>query len=294
MKHLTLAVLLAALTLLLSATAAAKEPERVALVIGNNAYKGAPLKNPINDARAMATTLRRLGFRVVVLLNADQAKLTSGLETFRGALEEGGVGLFYFAGHGMQVAGQNWLLPTQAAFANEADVTRGALSVDTVLAEMKEARLSASLVILDACRNNPFEGKGTARGLAFMNASAGMLLAFATSPDSVAADGEGRHGVYTEALLREMKVKGRPIEEVFRRVRNAVEEKTGGRQTPWESSSLVTGFSFNPSADPKEGPSVGDTRIACDVLRKKARRLMLEGDHRGHQKIMREIRETCR
>lgn len=221
--------------------------QRLALVIGNNAYKDAPLKNPVNDARAMATTLRQLGFEVIALEDASAKRMQQAILDFGGKLKTGGVGLFYYAGHGVQVRGQNYLVPVDAEIGSEAAVRFEAVAVESITEQMGEAANRVNIVILDACRNNPFERRlrGASRGLAAMDAARGTLVAYATAPGSVALDGDGENGLYTSELL---KVLGEPdlkAEEVFKRVRAGVVKHSGGKQTPWESSSLTGDFVFN-------------------------------------------------
>jgi hypothetical protein len=220
--------------------------KKVALVIGNAAYKEAPLKNPVNDARAMAAKLRELGFRVIAQENATKAQMEKSVLDFGESLGAGAVGLFYYAGHGLQVNGRNFLVPVDATMRSEQSVRLETLDVDILLDQMDVAKSSVNLVVLDACRNNPFERRlrSTGSGLAQINAPQGTLIAYATAPGKVAADGEGANGVYTARLLQHMGAPGLAIEEVFKRVRVDVGRETDGAQTPWESSSLTGRFSF--------------------------------------------------
>ena len=229
---------------------------RVALVIGNAAYTDAPLKNPANDARLMASTLEQLGFDVTVLTDLDQSEMKRAIRDFGVRLQlAGGVGLFYFAGHGMQVNGKNYLVPVGVPINHEDDVDIEAVDANYVLAQMSKAENGDSggvnIVILDACRNNPFERsfRSANGGLAFMDAPSGTLIAYATSPGRVAADGDGDNGLYTGELVRAMLAPGQSVEAVFKSVRAQVQEKSAGQQVPWESTSLTGDFSFVP--DPK-------------------------------------------
>jgi hypothetical protein len=217
-----------------------------ALVIGNSAYESAPLANPQNDARAMASALAELGFEVDQRTNVDQREMKRAIRDFGQRIALGGVGLFYFAGHGMQVGGNNYLIPTKADIQKEVDVDLEGVRVDSVLTEMDAAQNRLNMVILDACRNNPFQRsfRSAARGLAFTEAPNGTLIAYATAPGSVAADGDGENGIYTGALLRNLKVPGVTVEQMFKTVRVQVRNATGGAQTPWESSSLTGDFYF--------------------------------------------------
>lgn len=219
---------------------AQQKEQRVALVIGNSAYKDAPLKNAANDASDMAQALRELGFKVNLKTNAGQRQMKDAIRDFGQQLTKGGVGLFYYAGHGVQYKGRNFLVPIGASIEREAHVEDETVDAAFVLAQMEEARNRVNLVILDACRNNPFSRgfRSVARGLAQMDAAQGTLVAFATAPGSVAADGDGRNGVYTKHLLRQMRQPGVPVELMFKRVRDGVISETKEKQTPWESSSL--------------------------------------------------------
>lgn len=221
---------------------------RMALVIGNASYAVGPLKNPVNDAMDMAAALQRLGFTVTRRLNANQAEMESVIETFGEQLRQGGVGLFYFAGHGLQVGGENYLVPIGARVNREQDVKIAAVHVGRVLGAMEDAKNGLNIVILDACRNNPF-GRGfrsQVQGLAPVDAARGSLIAYATAPGSVASDGSSRNGLYTEHLLRNMMTPGLSVEQMFKQVRIGVGQMTHGEQTPWEASSLTGDFYFVP------------------------------------------------
>lgn len=232
--------------------------ERVALVIGNAAYANAPLRNPVNDARAMATRLSELGFAVTKLENASKGDIEDAIVRFEGQLGPTKTGLFYYAGHGIQVRGKNYLVPVDANIASERRARVEAVDVGLVTSAMEYARSRVNFIILDACRNNPFERRlrGQGRGLAAVDAASGTLIAYATAPGSVAEDGDGRNGMYTDALLKALRRPGMTAEAVFKDVRVAVAERTGRRQIPWESSSLTGEFVFNtaaPAAPPASG-----------------------------------------
>jgi hypothetical protein len=218
-----------------------QEEPRHALIIGNGAYREAPLRNPTNDAGAMARTLRELGFTVLAHENATKRTMETAIIEFGRRLANGGVGFFYYAGHGLQVRGRNYLVPVDAEIASEAATRIAAVDVDLLLEQMAEAKNRVNVVILDACRNNPFERRlrGASRGLTAIDAARGTLIAYATAPGSVAADGEGVNGLYTEELLRALRMPGLKIEEVFKQVRVGVMNRSKGAQTPWESSSLT-------------------------------------------------------
>jgi formylglycine-generating enzyme required for sulfatase activity len=225
--------------------AVAGKDRRVALVIGNSAYPGAgALKNPANDANDIAAKLKKLGFDVTVRTDMRHKDMLRSLTEFGDKVQSGTEALFFYAGHGMQVRGKNYLLPIDAEIRNEASASSEAVDVDQLLDKLSLARLS--VVILDACRNNPFERRfrGSGQGLAQINAPTGTLIAYATAPGKVAADGDGRNGLYTSELLTAMDIPGIKIEDVFKRVRGNVVKKSNDAQTPWESSSLTGDFYF--------------------------------------------------
>jgi|GEM_PF-1087409 len=220
-----------------------------ALVIGNSAYTTARLINPVNDAKDIAYILSKLGFKVTLKTNATQRVMERAIRDFGRNLRKGGVGLFYFAGHGIQVKGSNYLIPIGAVLESEGDIKYEAVDAGLVLAKMEDAGNGLNIVILDACRNNPFSRsfRSAETGLAKMDAPRGSILAYATAPGSIAADGTGRNGLYTAKLLKHMVTPNLKIEEVFKRVRIDVASDSGNKQTPWESSSLMGDFYFTTS-----------------------------------------------
>ena len=205
---------------------------RWALVIGNGAYGGdiGPLQNPVNDATDMAAVLQPLGFDVTMLLNATRQQMEEALAAFHRQLRPGGVGLFYFAGHGAQVEGTNYLIPLDANVEKAVTAKATSLSAEHILASMTEAGTALNFLILDACRNNPFlAGWPVQRpGLAPMQAARGAFIAYATAPGAVAADGAGRNGTYTKHLLRYLRTPDLLVEQMFKQVRGAVGEETQG------------------------------------------------------------------
>ena len=246
------------LLVLAAAFAQAAEP-RIALVIGNSEYASGSLPNPANDAKMIADALGNLGFNVVTRRNADQMTMKRAIQDFGARLQKAGagsVGLFYYAGHGVQLNGRNYLIPTGAHIDREGDVDIEAVSADWVIEQMRYARNRLNIVVLDACRNNPFAraARSMDRGLAVMDAPAGILIAYSTAPGSVAADGDASNSPYTEALARAMRDVHEPVEQVFKRVRIGVMNATAGRQVPWESSSLTGDFYFSGPNRPPEGP----------------------------------------
>ena len=240
--------LLAVLCCMVATQAFAAAERRVALIIGNSAYTEAPLRNPVNDARAMARVLRDLNFDVTLLENADRVSMQRASLDFGRKLKDDVVGLFYFAGHGMQVRGVNYLIPISAQIVSEEEVEVEAMDVNYILARMAAAKNQFNIVILDACRNNPFERafRSATSGLAAISAPRGTLIAYATAPGSVAADGQGANGLYTGELVTALATPNLPLEQTFKHARAQVVSKSGGKQTPWESSSVIGDFVFRP------------------------------------------------
>lgn len=226
-------------------TAFASEP-RIALIIGNSDYGPAigKLKNPANDAKLMADTLTDLGFSVDLVLDADQKAMKRAVKGFGANLREAGseaTGLFYYAGHGVQVEGQNFLLPVGAEIEAEADVEIESIAADDVMTQMESAGNRVNLVFLDACRNNPLaaSSRSATRGLARLDAPRGSFVGYSTAPGDVAADGDGANSPYALALARELKTPGISVDEAHRNVRAKVLAESGNKQTPWDSSSLT-------------------------------------------------------
>ncbi len=242
--------------------AAGADDKRLALVIGNANYREAPLKNPVNDARALAAKLRQLGFEVMLGENLQQREMTRLITSFGEKLAGKGVGMFYYAGHGMQVKGRNYLLPVDARITSEASARSESVDLEQVLDQLSNSGSQFNLVILDACRNNPFERRfrGSTGGLAQVDAPKGTLIAFATAPGKVAMDGEGKNGTYTTALLRAMAEPGLSVESMFKRVRSEVARVTADQQIPWESSSLTGEFYFVAPA-PRGESRVGEAEL---------------------------------
>lgn len=231
----------------------ARAEKRVALVIGNSNYTLiSPLANPKNDAELMAETLEGLGFEVVSAIDVDRLAMGRAVRKFGKALRRAGkdaVGLLYYAGHGVQANNTNYLIPLGARIEDTADLDIEAMSASDILSQMKSAGNNLNMVVLDACRNNPFTGRARSagRGLAKISAK-GALIAFAAAPGQVALDGTGKNSPYTSALVKAMQQPGLAVEQVFKRVRINVENETGGNQTPWEESSLKGDFYFTPDA----------------------------------------------
>ena len=266
-----------------------REP-RVALVIGNAAYDQAPLKNPVNDARAVAQALESCGFSVIRRFDSDKQAMFEAIREFGRRIQRGGVGLFYYAGHGMQVKGRNYLVPIETDIKAEDEIEFQCIDAGLVLRKMESAGNRVNVVVLDACRNNPFARsfRSGTRGLGQMDAATGSLLAYATAPGMVAADGEGANGLYTAALLDHLTQPGVPIEQVFKNVRRDIIDRTGRQQIPWESSSLTGEFFFVlpeaggtaavTAAPPPPPPPTGHLQVNVNVAQA---RVLVDGVYRG-------------
>jgi len=225
----------------------AAHAKRVALVVGNSSYSERPLRNPVNDANLMQAALKDLGFEVTLLRNADRRSLLAGLRDFEGNARDAEVALFFFAGHGAQVGGNNYLIPVGGNIQGENDVPDEAVDASSVLRRLEDARSKVAVVILDACRDNPFAGasRSASRGLSRMSVPTGTIVAFATAPGSTAADGTGSNGVYTEQLVRQLKTPNLDIKDVFDRTAQEVERITNGKQRPREEIGLRGRFVLN-------------------------------------------------
>lgn len=233
------------------------DDSKLALVIGNADYRIKPLRNAVNDARSIASAMREVGFNLIMRENASQASMIDAMKEFwlRGRRSEARV--LYFAGHGIQHRGRNYLVPVDMVVDNEDDVPRRAASVDEVVEKLNESSKGVNVVILDACRTPPFAGSTRTRGgslgatrsgsggLAQVNAPQGTLIAFSTAPGSVAYDGVDGASPYTRHLTEQMRVPGQSVEQLFKRVRIAVARDTANKQVPWESSSLMGDFCFS-------------------------------------------------
>jgi formylglycine-generating enzyme required for sulfatase activity len=229
-----------------AAGAAQSSEHRVALIVGNASYRTSPLKNPVNDARAMRAKLKSMGFEVVYFENLQTRQVGAALREFRNLIRPGSVALFFYAGHGLQVRGENYLPTVDAELGSEEDVPLQSLSLSLVLNTMEDSKAGVNLVLLDACRNNPYARnfRSAPQGLARVQAPSGTLIHYATRPGSVAEDGKGTHGTYTEALLAQIDEKGVPIETALKRVTIKVRESTKGKQEPWMEGSLTGDFYF--------------------------------------------------
>ena len=235
--------------------------QRVALVIGNAAYKDAPLSNPVNDARAFAQALQESGFSVILRENTDQRGMLAALREFGDRLRAGGTGLFYYAGHGMQIKGRNYLIPIGANVEREDEIAYSTVDAQAVLDKMEAAGNPSNIMILDACRNNPFarSSRNAQSGLSQMDAPAGTLVAFSTAPGAVASDGTGANGLYTQHLLTAVRQSGSKVEDVFKQVRANVRRESQGKQIPWEVTSLEGDFYFK--GTPSGGPGGASVEV---------------------------------
>lgn len=222
--------------------------KKYALIIGNAAYAESPLRNPANDAQIVANELKSLGFDVVAYINLDKAKMKEAIRSLEAKIRDHkGVALFYYAGHGLQYNGVNYLVPVGAKIEREYDIEDECVKADVVLNMLEINENPMNIVILDACRNNPYS-KGTRsmdRGLAQPdNAPKGSIIAFATAPGKTASDGDGQNGLYTQELVKAMRRPGISVEQVFKEVRINVIKLSNSNQTPWENSSLLGDFYF--------------------------------------------------
>lgn len=221
---------------------------RSALVIGNAKYRYvSTLTNPVNDSRAMADELRKSGFDVVAVENADFAKMNLAIEQFANSIKEGGAALVFYAGHGFQVKGENYLVPIDANIKGESDVAVKAINLGQVLSKLEDGKSSVNVVILDACRDNPFAGSwrsAAGSGLAQINAPSGTVIAFATAPGKTASDGSAGNGLFTSQLLMQLRQPNQKLEDVLKNTRKGVAAASNNGQIPWDSSSLTGDFYF--------------------------------------------------
>ena len=261
-----------------AAVAHAQKPvpseRRVALVIGNSAYQTAPLYNPGFDAEDMSKALQELGFHVIVRRNVDRNAMRAAIREFGEELRRAQAGLFYYSGHGVQLKGSNYLIPVKEDIRTEADAEDLAVPAAYVLGVMEDSGARTKIVILDACRDNPYMRtfRSAGRGLAQMSPGAGTLVAFSTSAGSVADDGTGRNGLYTRHLLDSLRQPDTEVLRVFQRTRAGVVNESKGRQTPVEFNTLVTDFRFRevtvsgpaPIAPADRGP---DDRVLSEAVK---------------------------
>ncbi len=246
---------------------AGRAEQRIALIIGNGHYQAVtPLQNPASDAELMAASLQAVGFSVTRLIDSDLGAMKQGISEFGRALRNAGpdtTALFYYAGHAVQSFGNNYLLPVESVIRDRADLDLYGVEADWVLRQLYTARVRTSIVILDACRDNPFGDLPglDGQGLAEMNAPTGSFIAYATAPGRVALDGTTGNSPFTAALASAITSEPQPIEQLFKSVRIKVLEQTGGRQTPWDSSSLTSNFQFRQNAPAQTSISEAEQRF---------------------------------
>jgi hypothetical protein len=255
-QHILVAAALVTGALAGSLTAAQAQSEaRTALIIGNGGYSYSKLDNPVNDARDMADALRGAGFEVILKTDADQVGMKDAIRSFGSSLKtKGGVGLLFYAGHGVQLNGENYILPLGERPSNEATLKDGAVTAAEAVDAMTAARNGLNIVILDACRDNPLQA-GTTRGLSRIDSSSSLFVSFSTSPGEVALDGSGRNSPYTKHLKGAVTAPNLTLEDTFKRTLKGVYQETGGKQQPWISSSFFGEFVFRPGARPATAPA---------------------------------------
>ncbi len=243
---------------------------RVALVIGNAAYKNIPaLANATNDAKSMSSILRKLGFNVIEVVDGDKDQMVKAIAQMQALLQgKQAVGMLYYAGHGLQLDWRNYMVPVDARLSQASDIATQTVDIENVIDTMKRSATRMNIIVLDACRDNPFSGKASGKGLAQLDAPPGTYLAFATSPGNVAEDGDenASNGLFTHYLLKELQRPAR-IEDLFKRVRLQVRQKSQGRQIPWDSSSLEDDFAFNDGVKHTFNPEdlIKETQLAKEA-----------------------------
>lgn len=237
----------------LGAVLPAHAQNKMALVIGNSKYTQLPtLMNPANDAKLLGENLQQLGFTVTSITDQTQVQMKSAIAQFTQSVTVAGsdtIAMLYYAGHGVQIDGTNYLIPVDANVQTAGDVVLGAVSASDLLKTLELASAKVNVLVLDACRDNPFKSntRGVSRGLARVEAPAGSIVAYATAPGQVASDGNGGNSPYAEALAKNLATPGLALESVFRQVRIEVSEKTTGAQVPWEETSLTQEVVLKPA-----------------------------------------------
>ena len=223
---------------------------KIALVIGNSSYQNAELRNPINDATDFAVKLITLDFTVTLKKDLNQDQFEEAVRDFTASIESRDVVLFYYSGHGMQAYGKNYLIPIGERIEAEDEIKHKSFNLDFFLGKLSDSESATNIIILDACRDNPFSGfRSSSRGFIGITAPSGTIISYSTGPGRVAYDGDGRNSPYTESLLECIDSPNQQIEAFFKEVRRKVKEKTQEKQTPWENSSLIDDFFFNPVQD---------------------------------------------
>ncbi len=263
-------VLLVLVTIFFISSSATMAAGRFALVIGNSAYTGSPpLKNPKNDAELIAKTLTEVGFEVIKVVDADQRQMRRAMLDFSRVLRnnENSIGLFYYAGHGVQVRGVNYMVPVTADIKDEEEVRFEGVDVNDFLGTMRSSKSRLNIIILDACRNNPYAGSNRSgtRGLAPVQAASGTLIAYSTAPGDVAFDGNGINSPYTLALARFIRKPGLAVETVFKRVLASVEDATQNKQTPWLTGAFRGEFFFKNKGKPVAAQNTVSSNNAAET-----------------------------
>ncbi len=252
-----------------NASFAQPKENRVALVVGNSTYKSAPLRNPTNDAKDMAAKLKGMGFTVIERSNLTVKQIGSTLREFRSKLTPGSVALVFYAGHGLQIKGENYLPAVDADISSEEDVPTQSLAMRQIMDVLGDAKTRLNLVFLDACRNNPYARsfRSASDGLNRVNAPSGTLISFATRPGSVAADGTGRNGLYTGALLEQMNNPNQPIEQILKKVVSQVKAGSNSQQEPWMEGSIEGEFCFGECGKQLAQSGVSDDRVFWESVK---------------------------
>jgi formylglycine-generating enzyme required for sulfatase activity len=251
------------------ASFAQPKENRVALVVGNSTYKSAPLRNPTNDAKDMAAKLKGMGFTVIERSNLSVKQIGSTLREFRSKLTPGSVALVFYAGHGLQIKGENYLPAVDADISSEEDVPTQSLAMRQIMDVLGDAKTRLNLVFLDACRNNPYARsfRSASDGLNRVNAPSGTLISFATRPGSVAADGTGRNGLYTGALLEQMNNPNQPIEQILKKVVSQVKAGSNSQQEPWMEGSIEGEFCFGECGKAVAQSGISDDRVFWESVK---------------------------
>ncbi len=221
--------------------------KRYALVIGNKDYKVGPLPNAGDDANDLAELLKQKKFEVQKVIDGTRLEMRNAIREFSNKLASGGVGLFYFSGHGVQVDGDNFLVPVDADYEYKEEVPDVCVNVSYILRFMETSNNRLNILILDACRNSPFKSfsRSGEKGMVRLEAPTGSIVAYSTAPGFTASDGTGRNGLYTSKLMKYMNIPGMKIEDIFKQVRIEVSKESKQKQIPWESNSLMGDFYFS-------------------------------------------------
>ncbi|MEI9901448.1 MAG: caspase domain-containing protein [Hyphomicrobium sp.] len=279
----------------------AQAEKRVALVVGNSKYSEAtPLANPANDANEIATALKGAGFEVILGLDVDKRAFDTKVRNFAELLDGSDVAIFFYAGHGLQVGGRNYLIPTDARLANERDLDFDAVSLDLVLKQMELGRAEkTNIVFLDACRDNPFtrnlaRSMGTrssnlGKGLAQVETGVGTFISYSTQPGNVALDGTGHNSPFTAALAKHVREPGRNLTSTMIEVRKDVLAATGGKQVPWDHSALTGDFYFQQTAAKADEGTAAGARSLDDAAAKKS-----DAEHTQNIVALAQARERLR